>query len=187
MGGTFPVNPGSRILQRNKNCRRLYWWNLCCTVRGAEDIVYDRFANVNRPETCVERHDPMFTRGSKTDVAVRQFFRPYVLAFLALAIAVGGNGYGYKLSQYLRHSEVRKASATRMCVDHRDDSSITNAHHRERPRQISALELFLVFAPQFPRLTRDHALTTPAPARAACVISSHIPFRAPPSSKSFMA
>ena len=64
-------------------------------------------------------------RVSKLHVAVRQFFRPYVLAFLALAIAVGGNGYGYKLSQYFQHSEVSKASATRMWVDHRDDSSIT--------------------------------------------------------------
>ncbi len=179
--------PEIRILQRNKIRRSLYWWNLCRTVRGAEDIVHDRFAIVDRPETRVGRHYPMFTRGSKTDVAIRQFFRPYVLAFLALAIAVGGNGYGYKLAQYLRHSEVSKASATRMWVDHRDDSSLTNAHQQQRPRQISALELFLVFAPQVPRLTRDHALTTPAPARAAFVISSHIPFRAPPSSRSFMA
>ena len=149
--------------------------------------MHDRFAIVDSLETRVARHNPMFTLGSNTKLAIRQLFRPYVLAFLALAIAVGGNGYGYKLSQYLRHSEVRKASATRMWVDHRDDSSITSAHQQQRPRQISALELFLVFTPQVPRLTRDHALTTPAPARAAFVISSHIPFRAPPSSRSFMA
>ncbi len=134
-----------------------------------------------------ERQKLMVTGDSEIDLAVRQFFRPYVLAFLALAIAVGGNGYGYKLSQYLHHSEVSKASATKMWVDHRDDFSITVSHHQTRPQRISAFELFLVFAPQVPHITRDHALTTPAPARAAFVISSHIPFRAPPSIRSFMA
>lgn len=149
--------------------------------------MHDRLAIVDSLETRVARHNPMFTPGSNTNLAIRQLFRPYVLAFLALAIAVGGNGYGYKLAQYLRHSEVSKALATRMWVDHRDDSSIKNENPHQRPQQIAALDLFLVSAPQVPCLTRDHTLTTPAPARAAFVISSHIPFRAPPSRKSFMA
>lgn len=136
-------------------------------------------------EAQIEREKPMVARDSEVDVAVRQFLRPYVLVFLALAMAVGANGYGNKLAQYFQHSEVSKASATRMWVDHRDDSSLTVSH--QRPRQISALELFLVFAPQVPRLSRDHALTTPAPARAAFVISSHIPFRAPPAIQSSLA
>lgn len=149
--------------------------------------MHDEFPIAARPEAQDERPKLMIVRGSKTDIAVRQFFRPYVLAFLALAIAVGANGYGYKLAQYFHHSEVSKASATRMWVDHRDDSSVTVAHQQTRPQRISAFELFLVFAPQVPRLTRDHALTTPAPARAAFVVSSHIPFRAPPSIQSSLA
>jgi len=157
------------------------------TVRGAKDIVYGELPIAARPEAQDERQKLTIVHGSKVDIAVRQFFRPYVLAFLALAIAVGGNGYGYKLAQYFHHSEVSKASATRMWVDHRDDSSITVSHQQTHPQRISAFELFLVFAPQVPRLTRDHALTTPAPARAAFIISSHIPFRAPPSTQSSLA
>jgi len=142
------------------------------------------FAAISKAQ--VERQKPM-APGSKVNVAVRQFFRPYVLAFLALALVVGGNGYGHKLSHYFQHSDVSKASATRMWVDHRDDSSVTVSHHQTRPQRISAFELFLIFAPQVPRLSRDHTLTTPAPPRAAFVISSHIPFRAPPSTQSLLA
>ena len=149
--------------------------------------MHDEFLIAGKPEALDERGNAIGEHHSKINVAVRQFFRPYVLAFLALAIAVGGNGYGYKLAQYFHHSEVAKASATRMWVDHRDDSSITVAHQHTRPQRISALELFLVFAPQVPRLSRDHAVTTPAPARVAAVISSHIPFRAPPSIQPFLA
>ncbi|HMG86484.1 MAG TPA: hypothetical protein VK574_12090 [Terracidiphilus sp.] len=149
--------------------------------------MHDELPIAAGPEAQDQRQKLMVARESKMDAAVRQFFRPYVLAFLALAIAVGGNGYGYKLAQYFHHPEVSKASATRMWVDHRDDSSITVSHQQTRPQRISSFELFLVFAPQIPRLTRDHALTTPAPARAAFVISSHIPFRAPPQIQSSMA
>lgn len=149
--------------------------------------MHDEFLIADKPEAPVERQKAIGAYPSKVNVALRQFFQPYVLAFLALAIAVGSNGYGNKLAQYLHHSEVAKASATRMWVDHRDDSSITVAHQQTRPQRISALELFLVFAPQIPRLSRDHAITTPAPARVAAVISSHIPFRAPPSIQPFLA
>jgi hypothetical protein len=147
--------------------------------------VHDELPIAATPQAHVERPNPKDARD--VNFAVRQFFRPCVLAFLALAVVVGGNGYGYKLSQYFHYSEVRKASATRMWVDHRDDSSVAVAHQHTRPQRISSLELFLVFAPQVPRLTRDHALTTPAPARAAFVISSHIPFRAPPPTQSPLA
>jgi hypothetical protein len=112
---------------------------------------------------------------------LKQLFHPYVLAFLALAFAVGGSSYGYKLSQYFEHSGVSKASLTRMWVDHRDDSVAVQAQHQVRPRRIPGLELFAFSAPKVPRLSRDHVVITPAPARVALVISSHIPFRAPPS------
>ncbi len=85
--------------------------------------MHDELPIATRTEAQVERRKLMVARDSEVDVAVRQFFRPYVLVFLALAMAVGGNGYGNKLAQYFHHSEVSKASATRMWVDHRDDSS----------------------------------------------------------------
>jgi hypothetical protein len=114
-------------------------------------------------------------------LAVRLFFQPYVLAVVALAIAVGGCGYGYKLSQYFQHSEVSKASPTRMWVDHRDESLAAPAQQLIKPQQIGGFALFALAALQLPRLSRDHAVTTPAPARVTLIISSHIPFRAPPS------
>ena len=157
------------------------------TVRGAKDIVYDELPIAATSKAQVERQKRMTARQCGIDVAVRQFFRAPVLAFLALALVVGGNGYGHKLSNYFEHSEVSRASATRMWVDHRDDSSVTVSHHQTRPQRISAFELFLIFAPQVPRLARDHALTTPPPQRAAFVISSHIPFRAPPSTPSLLS
>lgn len=153
----------------------------------AEDTLHGDFSMATNGATQVERWEQSIVLDAKVYVAVRQFFRPCVLAFLALAIAVGGNGYGYKLAQYFHHSEVSKASATKMWVDHRDDSSITIAHQQMRPQRISAFELFLVFAPRIPRLTRDHALTTPAPARAAFIVSSHVSFRGPPSIPSSLA
>jgi hypothetical protein len=110
--------------------------------------------------------------------AVRQFFQPCVLAFLALAI--GANGYGYKLSQYLPHPEVSRASGTRMWVEHRDDPSSVVAQFHTKPQRISGLALFALSAPRLPRLSRDHALTSPPPPRIAFIVSSHIPFRAPP-------
>ena len=112
--------------------------------------------------------------------AVRQFFEPCVLAFLALALAIGANGYGYKLSQYFQHAQVSRASGTRMWVEHRDDSSNAVAHLQTKPQRISAFALFASSALQLPRLSRDHAVTIPAPARITFIISSHIPFRAPP-------
>lgn len=114
-------------------------------------------------------------------VAVRQFFQPCVLAVLALAVAIGANGYGYKLSQYLQHPQVSKATGTRMWVEHRDDSSSAVAQLHTKPQRISGFALFALSAPQLPRLSRDHVVTTPAPARVTYIISSHIPFRAPPS------
>ncbi|MGC1424040.1 MAG: hypothetical protein WA354_08940 [Terracidiphilus sp.] len=114
-------------------------------------------------------------------VPVRQFFRPCVLAFLALAIAIGANGYGHKLSQYFNQTQISKASGTRMWVEHRDDFSSTVAQPKTRPQRISGFALLALSTPRLARLSRDHAVINPAPARITFIISSHIPFRAPPS------
>ena len=119
-------------------------------------------------------------RDSGIPVAVKQFFQPCVLAFFALAIAISANGYGYKLSQYLHHAQVSKASGTRMWVEHRDDSSSAVSKLHTKPQKIFGSAILAFSVPQLPRLSRDHVVITPAPTRLAFVISSHIPFRAPP-------
>jgi hypothetical protein len=143
--------------------------------------VYDEFPIAARREAQIERPSGMIAHDSEMQIAVRQFFQPYVLALVALSIAVGGWSYGYKLSQYLQHPEVTRASVTRMWVDHRDQSVAVPAQLNTKPQRISGFALFALSSPQLPRPSRDHAVTTPAPARVTLIIASHIPFRAPPS------
>src|ERR1700739_2512103 len=142
--------------------------------------MHDEFPIATESKVQIQRPSEVIARDSGMPVAVRQFFQPYVLAFVALAIAVGGWGYGYKLSQYLQHPDVSRASVTRMWVDHRNGSVAVPVQHT-RPERISGLALFALAAPQLPRLSRDHVFTTPAPVRVAFIISSHLPFRGPPS------
>lgn len=129
----------------------------------------------------------MAAPGSAIQVALRQFFHPCVLAFLALALAVGASGYGYKLSHYFQHAGVSKASPTHMWVDHRDESVGPLAKHNIKPLRIPGLTFFAAAALELPRHSRDHVVITPAPARVALFLSSHIPFRAPPSLHSSQA
>lgn len=130
------------------------------------------------------RDAQMVRGGSEMDVAVRQFFRPYVLAFLSLAVVFGGSSYGYKLSQYFEHSEVTRASLNRAWVDHRNDSSAIVSHGPEQvsPAKLLGLVLFSVAAVSLrvSRRTPDLVLDEPAPVREAFLFSSLIPFRAPP-------
>jgi hypothetical protein len=148
--------------------------------------VHDKSPIATGRNTRVERPAGVTAHASRIHVAVRQFFHPHVLAFLALALTVGASGYGNKLSQYFQHVGVSKASPTRMWVDHRDESVAVQAQHHVKPR-IPALALFAFSTPQVPRLSRDHVVITPAPARVASFLSSHIPFRAPPSLPSSLA
>jgi hypothetical protein len=143
--------------------------------------VHDEFPITARHEAQIRRPSGMIAHDSEIHIAVRQFFQPYVLAFVALSIAVGGWSYGYKLSQYLQHPEVSRASVTRMWVDHRNEAAAVPAQLHTKPQRISGFALFALSAPQFPRPSRDHAVSTPAPARVTLIISSHIPLRAPPS------
>ena len=142
--------------------------------------MHDEFPIPTRHKAQNRRNVPGFARDSGIPVAVRPFFQPCVLAFFALAIAIGANGYGYKLSRYLHHTQVSKASGTHMWVEHRDDSSSAVTKFHTKPQKISKLALLAFSVPQLKRLSRDHVVITPAPARVAFVISSHIPFRAPP-------
>jgi hypothetical protein len=134
----------------------------------------------------LQRPAPMAAEDSRIPLAIRQFLSPCVLAVLALALAVSGWSYGYKLSQYLHHPEVSKASATRMWVDHRNDS-LAPVHHPSPPQQIPGSVLVALSSPLLPRISRDHALVTPAPPRPAFIIAALIPFRAPPCLHSSLA
>ena len=121
--------------------------------------------------------------------AVRQFFRPSVLAIVALASVVGACGYGFKLNQYQHLFELSKPSAVRMWVDHRDDSSKAFAHHSLRPPKLPGAQAFAASVPP-PRPAgwlRDLLLAPPTPVRPAFLVTSLIPFRAPPISHSSLA
>ena len=113
--------------------------------------------------------------------AVRQFFRPCVLAFFALAVAVGSWGYGYKLLRYLAHSDVSRASTTRMWVEHRDDASELRAHQPHSPHKLQSPRFSGVVAPQIPHLSREVVLAEPKQSRILTFVSPLHPLRAPPS------
>ena len=131
---------------------------------------------------------PAVTSGG-VKLAIRQFFRLDVLSFLALAIAVGGWGYGYKLSRYLDHSDVSRASATRMLAEHRDDGFKTLAHHDTRIDKPLESHHFLAPIPRLPQFyfSRDLVVAPAAPVRKAHFVSPLGSFRAPPAPKSLQA
>ena len=133
--------------------------------------------------TKAERGRSVVKRATEMD-AMRQFFRPCVLAFFSLAVVYAGFSYGYKLSQYFQHSEVTRASLTRAWVDHRNDSIAIVPHGQEQVGPAKLLGLVLlsvaVVALRVSRRTPDLVLDQPAPAREAFLFSSLIPFRAPP-------
>ena len=142
-----------------------------------------------QPDPQVDRRDPMVKSTSDFEVAVRQFFRPNVLAFLALALVYAGFIYGYKLSQYLEHPEVTRASLTRAWVDHRNGSIAVVSHEQVRPAKLLGLALITTtaLALRVAHRTPDLVLDEPAPAREAFLFSSLIPFRAPPSTNPSLA
>jgi hypothetical protein len=185
-GRTPSVTPNTEFLQRIETGPSLYLWHLCCIAQGAEDTVHDASSIAATLGAQDERAKPVVGSDSKVDVAVRQFFRPYVLRLVALVIIVGGWSYGYKLSQYLQHPEVSRASVTRILVEHRDDSVAVSSDHRIPSGKLQGLALLTDAAPRLSHQFRDQILSETAPAREAFIFSSLIPFRAPPTN-SFLA
>ena len=121
--------------------------------------------------------------------AVRQFFRPSVLAFLSLALVVGAFGYGSKLNQYRHLFQLNKPSAVRMWVEHRDDSFRLSTHHSLLPQRLPGPDGVAVSVPSG-RLTgwpRHLVLAPQVPLHPAFLVFSLIPFRAPPTSHSSLA
>jgi hypothetical protein len=121
--------------------------------------------------------------------AVRQFFTPPVLTFLALALAVSAFGYGSKLNQYRHLFELNRPCAVRMWVEHREDSFPALAHHSLRTQKLPGVQDFAASL-RFARRagwSRDLALAPSVPLRAAFLVPSLVPFRAPPISQSSLA
>ena len=125
--------------------------------------------------------------GCGIEPAVRQFFQPYVLAFVALAIAVGGWSYGYKLSQYFHHSGVSRVSYSRVWVDHRDNSIVVLSQHRVLPDKLLGLEQPTGPAPRDARPSHELVLVESTPSIEAYLFSALIPLRAPPTTHLLLA
>lgn len=151
--------------------------------------MHDVIAIANCRNARVGRQELMAKSGSELDLAVRQFFQPYVLAFLALAVVFGGFSYGYKLSQYFQHSEVTRASLTRAWVDHRNGSLAIVSHDDAQAGKLLGLALIATtaLALRVAHRTPDLVLDEAAPVREAYLFSSLIPFRAPPSTNPSLA
>jgi len=133
------------------------------------------------------RADVMGAEFSGWSMALRQFFRPCVLTVLALAVTVGAWGFGYKLSQYLQHSDVSRASATRLWVEHRDDAFEAPDHHQHQPQKLLS-PAFLGFNVLIvEHFSRERIFAEPAPSRILTFVSSLHPLRAPPTSHSLLA
>lgn len=147
---------------------------------GAKDTVHDVSFIATSCNAPVERQEAMVENNSQVEFAVRQFFRPYVLLFLSLAVAFAGWSYGYKLSQYLHTSEVTRASLTRAWPDQRNDSISVISHHQLQPVKRIGLQLFAPPALRIARRSPDEVLVSVAAVHEAFRFSSLLPFRAPP-------
>jgi hypothetical protein len=144
-------------------------------------------ANANRGNAQVERQAMMAGNDPAVGIALRQFFRPYVLAFVALAVAFGGFSYGYKLAQYLQHPEVTRATLTRAWLEDRSASVAVVSHAHADPGKLLGLALVAAALLRMAHRTPDIFFDEAAPAREAFYSSSLIPFRAPPISNPSLA
>ena len=118
-------------------------------------------------------------------LAILQFLEPGVLPVLALALIVGGWSYGLKLSHYLHHTDVTKASTTRMWLDHRNDAAVAPVPQRQIEHKLITPQLCVFSVPQLLRHSlRRQIVAEPASVRINAIVSSLHPLRAPPISLS---
>ena len=112
--------------------------------------------------------------------AILQFLQPGVLPVLALALIVGGWSYGLKLSHYFHHTDVTKASTTRMWLDHRNDGTIAPVLHHQKPVKFLAPQISFVSVAPLPHFSLERTVGEPAPRRIIEFVSPLHPLRAPP-------
>lgn len=116
--------------------------------------------------------------------AILEFLQPGVFPVLALALMVGGWSYGLKLSHYFHHTDVTKASTTRMWLDQRNDAITAPVQHHHTPVKFLLPHLWVVSVPPLPHFSREQLLAESVPARSLDLVSPLHPLRAPPISSS---
>jgi hypothetical protein len=99
-------------------------------------------------------------RFSALKLAIIQFLEPGVLPVLALALIVGGWSYGLKLSHYFHHTDVTKASTTRMWLDHRNEAAVAPAADHQVEHNFLTPQLNTVAVPHLPHLSRQQLIPT---------------------------
>lgn len=112
--------------------------------------------------------------------ATLQFLQPGVLPVLALALIVGGWSYGLKLSHYFHHTDVTKASTTRMWLDHRNEATLAPAQIHQSPVKSLSQQLSVFAVPVLPHFTSQPLLDEPVSSRSFDFVSPLHPLRAPP-------
>jgi hypothetical protein len=124
-------------------------------------------------------------RLSALELAILQFLQPGVFPVLALALIVGGWSYGLKLSHYLHHTDVTKASTTRMWLDHRNEATAAPLAQQQVEHKFLTPQLCLFVVPQqLPRLLRQQIVAEAASIRINGFVSPLHSLRAPPISLS---
>ena len=116
--------------------------------------------------------------------AILQFLEPGVLPVLALALIVGGWSYGLKLSHYLHHTDVTKASTTRMWLDHRNDAVSAPVLQDHVEHKFVTPQLCVFSVPQLSHTAGRQAIAEAASVRINAYVSPLHPLRAPPVSVS---
>ena len=117
---------------------------------------------------------------SALKLATLHFLEPGVLPVLALALIVGGWSYGLKLSHYFHHTDVTKASTTRMWLDHRNEVTVANGPERQVEHKLLSPQLCVAAIPSLPHLSRLQLVELSAPAHIVSFVSPLHPLRAPP-------
>jgi len=101
-----------------------------------------------------------------------------------MALIVGGWSYGLKLSHYFHHTDVTKASTTRMWLDHRNDVTVAQSPERQIEHKLLTPQLCVFAVPRVPHFSRLQLVADPAPAHIVEFVSPLHPLRAPPISSS---
>lgn len=111
---------------------------------------------------------------------VLHFLRPRVLPVLALALMAAGWSYGLKLSHYLRHTDVTKASSTRLWLDHRNEATVAADSRHQVQDKFHTPPLSGLGVRALPPTSWQQLLAVPAPAPTADFVLPLHPLRAPP-------
>jgi hypothetical protein len=119
-------------------------------------------------------------------LAILQFLEPGVLPVLAMALIVGGWSYGLKLSHYVHHSKVTKASTTRMWLDQRNEATAAApVPQRQVEHKFVTPQLWVLSVPQQqPKLLHEEIIAEYASVRINAFVSPLHLLRAPPLSPS---